>query len=171
MPRFLHSFRTSTSGDSHWMTTFLGSGMQHGGAAGLYTTRWVCWPYGNQRSMKICCGLDGMGGKRSTTTFRAGGGTTLPGTCTNLPGIGHGGGGGASRRTTGGGVLGFGGAWRTTKAGAGATCLCGSCWITMSPAFGGGGGFKYLQTHAINTPTLVITAGAALTYLTATCCK
>ena len=34
IPRFLNSLRTSTSGLSHWITTFLGSGMIQAGLAG-----------------------------------------------------------------------------------------------------------------------------------------
>lgn len=46
--------------------------------------------------MNTCCGLVGMGGKRSTTTFLAGGGSNFPGTFTTFPGNGVGGAGGAS---------------------------------------------------------------------------
>ncbi|RNA34518.1 hypothetical protein BpHYR1_013438 [Brachionus plicatilis] len=42
-----------------------------------------CFLNGSHFSMKICCGLGGIGGSLSMTTFLAGGGRTLPGTRTS----------------------------------------------------------------------------------------
>ncbi|RNA29954.1 hypothetical protein BpHYR1_054519 [Brachionus plicatilis] len=92
------------------MTKFLGFGNTQSGSALWNTTRLFCCLNGSHFSMKICCGFGGIGGNRSTTTFLAGGGKTLPGTRTVWSGILGGGGGGVSRRINGAGVDGFGGA-------------------------------------------------------------
>jgi hypothetical protein len=55
-------------------------------------------------SMRIFCGLAGIGGSFSIITLRAGGGMTRPGMVITLPCNGCGGGGGHSRITIGGGV-------------------------------------------------------------------
>lgn len=76
-------------------------------------------------------------------TFRAGGGMVLPGMVICLPGSGCGGCGGASRTTSGAGAGATGPGCLTMSGGAGATCLLANCLMMMSPALGGGGGFKY----------------------------
>ncbi|RNA43571.1 hypothetical protein BpHYR1_019794 [Brachionus plicatilis] len=115
------------------MTKFLGFGKTQSASAGSKTTRLFCCLKGSHFSTKICCGFGGIGGRRSTTTLRAGGGNTLPGTSTVVSGIRGGSGGGASRNKRGAGSAGLDGAWRTISGGAGAICRLGSCLTTMSP--------------------------------------